>query len=137
MSKAGEFLKNLTEDTKKERMYADIERHGNNLNNIFKTDLDPVALCKKLFSLEVKLRKANVQYNDGDIEPAEHEKIEKQILASVDKILGYKAKKVSVYNNSDSRGSALKIRSDWIYKNNSNLHTDMGGDGVLAPDFRE
>ena len=43
--------------TKKERMYSQIDQHGQRLNNLFNTDLDNVALCKKLFRLEIFLRK--------------------------------------------------------------------------------
>jgi len=137
MSKAGKFLQNINEDTKKDRMNTQIERHGNNLNKIFKTDMDPVALSKKLFSLEIKMRKAAMDYNNGDIEQSEYNKIEIEILAKVDKILGYKAKKIPVFANSDSRGSALKIKGDWVHKNNATIYTDMGGYGILAPDFRD
>jgi hypothetical protein len=137
MSKAGEFLKTVSEDTKKDRMYVQIERHGNNLNKIFKTGMDPVALCKKLFSLETKMRRATVADNNGDIEWSEYDKIEKEILAKVDKILGYKVKKIPVFVNSDARGYALKIKDDWLRKNDITLYTDMGGYGILAPDFRE
>lgn len=136
MSKAGDFL-NIMEDTKKDRMYSQIERHGNNLNKIFKTGMDPIALCKKLFSLEKKMRKAAVDDNNGDIERSEYDKIEKQILASVDKLLGYKAKKIPVIVNDDSRGYALKIDDDWVHKNNVTIYTDMGGYGILAPNYSE
>lgn len=140
MSKAREVIKSLSsldEDTKKDRMYSQIQKHGENLNKIFKTDLDPIKLSKKLFSLENKMHHANVMYINGDTEYDEHEKIEKQVLAAVDKILGYKAKKIPVINNDDARGYALKIDDDWISKNRVPIYTDMGGYGILAPDFRE
>ena len=38
---------------KKERMYQAIDQHGQRLNNMFSTNLDNVALCKKLFRLEI------------------------------------------------------------------------------------
>jgi hypothetical protein len=136
MSKAGDVLQ-LMEDTKKDRMYAQIQKHGENLNKIFKTGLDPVALCKKLFSLENKMRHTNLQSDNGTIELDKADEIEKDILAKVDKILGFKAKKIPVFNNGDSRGYALKIEPDWIHSHKASLFTDMGGYGILAPDFSE
>lgn len=38
--------------TKKERMNAEILRHGTNLCNLFTLSEDPVKLAKKLFKLE-------------------------------------------------------------------------------------
>lgn len=137
-SKAGQFL-NLMEDTKKDRMYAQIQKHGERLNAIFNTGLDPVALCKKLFSLENKLRHANTMYTNGDWESDRTDQVEKEVMAKVDKILGYKAKKIPVFNNDDPRGYSLKIENDWMHSHQGKtpLYTDMGGYGILAPDFRE
>lgn len=137
MSKAKEFIERIKEDTKKDRMYSQIERHGNNLNKIFKTDMNPVVLCRKLFSLEKKMRRATVDDTNGDIDSKELSKIEKSTLDAVDAILGYKAKKIPVFVNDEPRGYALKIDNDWVQKNNVNIYTDMGGYGVLAPDFSE
>lgn len=137
MSKAGNFLKSIEEDTKKDRMYAQIQKHGENINKIFKTGIDPIKLSKKLFSLENKMHHANVMYINGDMEADEHDKVEKQVLAAVDKVLGYKSKKIPVINNDDARGYALKIKDDWVNSNRATIYTDMGGYGILAPDFRE
>jgi len=134
MTKAKEFL-TLTEDTKKDRMYSQIKKHGENLNAIFKTDLDPIALSKKLFALERKLQQANMDAANGDIKDVEQDRIEKQVLAAVDKLLGYKAKNIPVFNNDDPRGFSLKIDDAWVHKNNVSIYTDMGGYGILAPDF--
>ena len=135
-SKAGQFL-TMMEDTKKDRMYAQIQKHGEKLNAIFKTDLDPVTLCKKLFSLENKLHHANLQYTNGDIEEEAKQKIEDEVMAKVNKILGYKAKKIPVFNNDDPRGYALKIESDWVESHQKTpIYTDMGGYGILAPEFK-
>ena len=135
LTKAGAFLESIKEDTKKDRMYTQIQKHGENLNKIFKTDMDPVALCKKLLSLENKMRHANTKAINGDMEKEEQDKIEKQVLDAVDKILGFRAKHIPVFNNDDARGYALKIDDDWISKNKATLYSDMGGYGILAPDF--
>lgn len=134
MTKAGELL-TLMESTKKDRMNAEIKSHGEDLNAIFKTDLPPVTISKKLFSLENKLRKANVDSSNGSISEEELDKIENSVLAAVDNLLGYKAKGIPVYNQGDPRGNALVIDSKWISKNNVDIYRNMGGEGVLAPDF--
>lgn len=139
MTKAQQFLNSLPEDTKKDRMYARIQKHGEQLNAIFNTNMDPVALCKKLFSLENKMSHANEQYSNGDIDTGQHDKIEQDILTKVDKILGFKSKKVPVFVNSDPRGYALKIDDEWVKNNRDKtpIYTDMGGYGIITPDFRE
>lgn len=138
MSLATDFL-NLLEDTKKDQMYSKIQKHGEQLNSIFKTDLNPVALCKKLFSLENKMRRAALQYSNGDMESDEEDKIEKEILDKVDKILGFRAKKIPVFINSDPRGYSLKIDDEWMRNKGDKtpLYRDFGGYGILAPDFKE
>ena len=102
MSKANEVLEML-EDTKKSRMYDKITKHGENLNKIFGLDEDPVALCKKLLRLENKISRVNTDWANGDIEEDEQDKVEKQVLASLDKILGYKSKNIPVFVNTDPR----------------------------------
>ena len=136
MSKANEVLEML-EDTKKSRMYDKITKHGENLNKIFGLDEDPVALCKKLLRLENKMTRVNTDWINGDIEEDEQDKVEKQVLASLDKILGYKAKGIPVFVNTDPRGNALKIKDDWVRKNRDKyqIYSDMGGYGILAPKF--
>lgn len=136
MSKANEVLEML-EDTKKSRMYDKITKHGENLNKIFGLDEDPVALCKKLLRLENKMTRVNTDWVNGDIEEDEQDKVEKQVLASLDKILGYKAKGIPVFVNTDPRGYALKIKDDWVRKNRDKyqIYSDMGGYGILAPKF--
>lgn len=137
MSKANTILE-MMEDTKKSRMYDRITEHGENLNKIFGLDEDPVALCKKLLRLENKMTRVNTDWVNGDISEEEQDKVEKQVLAAVDKILGYKAKKIPVFVNTDPRGMALKIKDDWVRSNRDKyrIYTDMGGYGILAPNFK-
>lgn len=141
MSKAKELLEQmlLGEDTKKDRMYSKIQKHGEQLNAIFKTDLDPITLCKRLRSLEYKMSRAATQYSNGDMDSDEEDKIEQEILGKVDKLLGFKAKKIPVFINSDPRGYALKIDDDWVRNNRDKtpIYSDFGGYGILAPDFTE
>ena len=39
--------------TAKKEMYQDIKKHGEQLNTIFNTGIEPIALCKKLRRLEL------------------------------------------------------------------------------------
>ena len=137
MSKANAILE-MMEDTKKSRMYDRITEHGENLNKIFGLDEDPVALCKRLLRLENKMTRVNTDWVNGDISEEEQDKVEKQVLAAVDKILGYKAKKIPVFVNTDPRGMALKIKDDWVRSNRDKyrIYTDMGGYGIIAPNLR-
>ena len=127
--------------TKKERMYQAIEKHGANLNALFKTKLDNVTLSKKLFSLEYKLHRYATQYCNGDIELADYDIAEADIAKKVGKLLGVcTADGVAVYPlvfNRDPRGYSLKLDSDWVRDNKAEIYRDLGGDGILAPDFNE
>jgi hypothetical protein len=121
----------------KAEMYKQIEKHGNDLNAIFHTDLQPVDLCKKLFRIENHLHAWLEYYCNGE-HGVDSEKIEKHInraLNQLDKILEYRAKGIPVFINSDPRGYALKIDNKYMRKNNIDLYQDWGGCGVIAPDF--
>ena len=134
---------------KKQKMYDRIEKHGEDLNAIFKTGIDNVALCKKLLRLERKAHHATTclfntntlnllelnQYTGYDVKQAtedEQDAFFDKIEASVIKILGEKAKGI-VFINYDPRGYALKIRSEAV--NNLKINKDLGGYGIIAPDF--
>jgi hypothetical protein len=140
---------NTTE--KKAAMYAQIEQHGNKLNAIFNTGLQPIELCKKLFRIERKAHHATTclcntntlhllelnRYTGFEVEQATEEQQDaffNKILNSVYKILGPKAKEC-VFINYDARGYALKIRPEYIKANNIDIYQDWGSNGILAPDF--
>jgi hypothetical protein len=143
---------------KKQRMYEEIEKHGANLNAIFKTKLDNVALCKALFRLEHKAHLATTclcntntlnllelnQYTGYDVKQTTEEDIDAyfdKIKIRLTNILGKKAEKIC-FVNFDPRGYALKIKAEWINKQYEEskgtfrIYTDWGGYGILAPDFR-
>ena len=140
---------------RKERMYAAIELHGENLNVIFKTGIDNITLCKKLFRLENKAHHATTclcntntldrlelnRFTGYDVKQATEEEQDayfNKILESLDKILDFKRKGVPVFINHDPRGYALKIRESWVteYKNKGGrIYSDWGGYGILAPDL--
>ena len=135
---------------KKQKMYAAIEAHGDNLNAIFNTDFDSVTLCKKLRRLEKKAAMAATclcntntlhllelnKYTGYDVPQAtedEKQKFFDDILNSLDKVLGFRAKEIPVFINYDPRGYALKIRSEYV--KGKEIMTDWGGDGIISPDF--
>lgn len=114
-----------------------IRQHGENLNYIFYTGIDPVELCKKLRRLENKAHRLALDYCNGDngIDGARWEKESDKILATVNKILSNST--VPVFINPDARGYTLKIRDNFIRKNNIDIYRDMGGYGILAPEVNK
>lgn len=122
-------------NTKKTRMYDKIRQHGENLKEIFGLSGDPVALSKKVFMLEGKAHRAAEQYANGYIDTAQYSKVAEGILKSLDKVIHFNKTRVGVFVNSDPRGYALKI--DYQDARGLNIFRDMGGYGILAPDFRE
>ncbi|QGH73415.1 MAG: hypothetical protein [Podoviridae sp. cty5g4] len=123
--------------TKKEKMYKAIEDHGIKLNEIFRTEYDDIVLCKKLRQLEIKGHKIAIALCNGEIASDEIEVESDKVLNKVDSLLGFRAMAVPVFLNLDPRGYALKINDEWMRESQCKLHRDMGGYGILAPDFRE
>ncbi len=113
-----------------------IRTHGLNLLAIFPNavERDPVALCKKLRTLEKKAARIGLQlcngpelsYEDADEQTA-------RILARVNKLLGND--EVPVFINRDPRGYALKINDGYMAIMNANLAKDWGGYGIIAPEI--
>lgn len=123
-----------TATTKKERMYEQIRQHGENLNAIFNTGLEPVTLCKKLLRLENKAHQLATDYCNGenDIDSENWDEKCLPILNAVYKILGFNNQ---IFINGDARGYALKINDAYMRENNLKLYQDWGGYGILAPQF--
>ena len=118
--------------TQQQAMYDRIERHGQYLNIIFKTQYEPIALCKKLRIIEAKQDKANCDYCNGDITGAQHELITERTRSAVNNLLGPNGLDI-IYINSDPRGYALKIQTEDAQA--LDIPTDCGGYGLLAPDL--
>tara|TARA_B100001250_G_C19624088_1_gene710735 strand:+ start:539 stop:913 length:375 start_codon:yes stop_codon:yes gene_type:complete len=118
----------------KEKMYQQIEKHGEDLKVIFNlsNDVDSIKLCKQLFRLENKAHQlAEDDYNGLDVK-AEVE----SIFKSVCKVLNISSiKEWGIFWNNDPRGFALKIDDETVRKNDLKIHRDWGGNGILAPDF--
>ena len=131
------------------KMYEDIQKHGENLNAIFNTGIEPVKLCKKLFRLEKKAHYATTclcntntlnlmelnKYTGYDVKEAteaEQDKFFEGIKKQVIKILGKEAEKC-FFINFDPRGYALKLKSEFC--EGKQIYKDFGGYGILSPDF--
>ncbi|MFA5385415.1 MAG: hypothetical protein WC364_12305 [Eubacteriales bacterium] len=138
---------------KKDRMYQQIEKHGQDLNKIFNLNEDPIKLSKKLHTIELKAnRAATCLCNTNTLDRLELTRQEERtgikqateeeqdaffdaILAKVDKILNFKAQNIPVFINHDPRGYTLKIKDGYVRENNLQIHQDWGGYGILAPEF--
>lgn len=116
-----------------------IRKHGEQLNAIFHTGLDPVVLCKKLRRIEGAAHKlAEDACNWLSMESPEYEKRYTRLalrLADVLKVPTYSFDAKGIFFNMDPRGYALKIDDEYMRAHNLKLHTDWGGYGILAPEF--
>ena len=121
--------------TKKERMYNQIDQHGQRLNNLFNTDLDNIGLCKRLFRLESRTHRLAEDYCNGHIDHDQYEETSDILLEEVALTLG--TDESNIFINGDPRGYAIKFTQDFTNENISNMYRDMGGYGFVAPDFRE
>jgi len=121
--------------TKKEEMYNQIDQHGQRLNNLFNTDLDNIALCKKLFRLEKRAHRYAEDYCNGNIDHELFGEASSIILEQVALIL--RTDESNIFINSDPRGYAIKFTTEFTNDNIDNMWRDMGGYGIVAPDFGE
>lgn len=131
-----------TKLSRKDQMYLQIKQHGENLNAIFDTGLEPIVLCKKLRRLETKAHRLAEDYCNGDIDEKEFIIAEHNIMKSVRKVLNINNEyplasddSWPVIFNSDPRGYALKIHDSHMKERCLDLYKDMGGYGIIAPDF--
>lgn len=123
---------------KHDKMYIAIANNGNALIEFFNLPAqDPIALSKKLFRLEYKAHRLAEDHCNGKIETDQWEEISDKILVSLGKIIG-KKNTSKVFFNGDPRGYALKIDDKYRDKmHKAGIARDMGGYGIIAPDFRE
>ena len=120
---------------KKEKMYQQIDEHGQRLNNLFNTNLDNVALCKRLFRLENRTHRLAEDYCNGHIDHTQYEETSDILLEEVALTLG--TDESNIFINGDPRGYAIKFTTEFTNNNIQNMWRDWGGYGIVAPDFRE
>ena len=121
--------------TQKAKMMDQIHQHGENLNAIFHTNLEPIQLAKKVHSIEVKAHRLSEDYCNGLIESDDWEDVTEKILIRLDKVLNFRTQHIPVFVNGDPRGYALKIDDEYVRAHSLKIHRDMGGYGILAPEF--
>jgi len=114
-----------------------IVKHGEDLNRIFNTGLYPLDLCNRLRRLEKKAERIAVDYCNGEGGYTEDniDSYVNTILNTVNKLLGNENKSIPIFINLDPRGYALKIMDSFVRDNNLQILTDMGGDGLIAPEI--
>ena len=122
---------------KQQAMYKKIEFHGAQLNEIFNTQLDNIALCKKLRKIQSRVENAAVYHCNGAMDSNKWDIISDRALEALENVLSFRRAGIKVFINSDPRGYAFKIDDKDMREKNISLYRDMGGYGILAPDFRE
>ena len=113
---------------------AAIRKHGEQLNAIFHTGLDPVTLCRKLRRIEgAAHRLAEDACNWLSMGSLEFDIRLSRIKDRVADTLGETwggLERMNVFINLDPRGYALKIDDASLP-----ITRDWGGYGILAPEF--
>lgn len=128
----------MTREEKKAAMYERIKTHGENLNRIFFTMYEPIALCKRLRRIESKLHRLAEQYCNGEIHETEMDAHSDAIMLRVRDILHIGSPTTpDVFFNQDPRGYALKIDDSYVREHNLTIYRDFGGYGIIAPDLTE
>ena len=122
----------------KDRMYSRIEKHGEDLKKVFNLpEADPIKLCKKLHSLEVRANGIMTQYANGAISMEAVDRHREIIAADLVKIIGAE-NMTKIYINGDPRGYTLKLNqaaTEQAQASGINIHRDWGGYGIIAPEF--
>lgn len=114
-----------------------ILRHGFVLQRIFpatKEFTGPVMLYNTLRRLEKEAHRLAEAECNRPLPEGYAERKEKSILRRLDTLLKFKAAGVPVFFNGDPRGYALKIHDSYA-RTVEGLKRDVGGYGILAPDF--
>lgn len=119
---------------------AAIIKHGEQLNAIFHTGLDPLTLCKKLRRIEGTAQKlAEDACNYLSMGSKEYQTrwgvIQSRLFAVLQVDNPKNRLQHSIHINMDPRGYALKIDNEYMRAHNIQLYRDWGGFGILAPEF--
>jgi len=122
---------------KAQQRYSAQYQHGERLKALFRlfASTDSLELYNKLHRIEARAHNYAERVCNGDIEPTDEQDAahDASILRSVRKILGYAD--IPIIINGDPRGYALKIPDKWVREHKANIYTDMGGYGIICPDF--
>jgi hypothetical protein len=120
----------------KAKMYQDIQKHGEKLLKIFPNakQKDPVKLCKSLRTYERKISAITLALCNGDPHLIDGDSQLDNLHNKVGALLKPSHAR-PFFINRDPRGYALKIQDTDSRIHSADLHRDMGGYGILAPDF--
>lgn len=123
--------------TKKDKQRAAIYSHGVKLKAVFGLPMEvgAAALAKRVHRLEMEAHRLAEAECSRPLPEGYSEKKEASIMRRLDAILGFSALKIPVFYNGDPRGCALKIDDAYMREHNVDLPRDMGGFGMLAPEF--
>ena len=126
--------------TKKQRQWAAVYAHGQKLIKLFglAPETDPVGLYWALHRIEARAHTyAERACNDKSFDTSEEAdaKRDVSILRAVDRLLHHVKREIPIFVNGDTRGYALKIPDRWMREHNADLQRDMGGYGIICPDF--
>ena len=130
--------------TKKEQRQAQLDRHYNSLNNLYKLNTgedhpNPKRLSSTLLRLEREAHRETVGQMNDDIgeqcnEDGDYIESDKRIEAIKEKVLKlFKGNLNGFFINYDARGYAMKIKTEAI--GDTGLYRDFGGYGILAPEI--
>lgn len=95
-------------------------------------------LYKALRKWENAANKASLDYCNGELKGEQFHPFIEHVQNEVFELFNCKLR--GLFINTDPRGYSLKIRDTLVRGegkySNIRIYTDMGGDGILAPDFR-
>jgi hypothetical protein len=113
--------------TKRQRL----TRHLDNLTVIFGRRPRWATLCwLERRAHRLAERQCNEPLPEGFVE-----RLESQILSTLDDATNYRARGIKVFLNGDSRGYAIKIEDEQVRDENMRIERDWGGYGIIAPEF--
>jgi len=118
------------------------EAYGAALNKEFKTKLSNIELYEKLRTLEIRGKKAVLDWKSKEITIDEYDVESKLIIKKLGSILncsvlddpdGYP--KYPIYFDATTKLHVLKIDSEYATKHNMDIQRDEDGHGIIAPDL--
>jgi hypothetical protein len=97
--------------------------------------IGPVSLCKALRRIETKGNRLACDY--CSLEGFNPETLDRYDISATKRVLALlpNLPKEALHLNHDPRGYYLKVDDEYIRANGIDIHRDMGGYGILAPEF--
>lgn len=110
-------------------------KHYNELKKIFPNikEKDPLKACRYLRKIENIITKISTFDCNGLGDTERNDNVMERLFKDIKEYL--QDKDNILYLNTDPRGYALKIRDEVMREKRYTLHIDMGGYGIIAPEF--